>query len=539
MRGRGARGKEREGCVVIEAPDGRVLAEIVRAPAVAGYRALPRGAARERWTFHDTDLRSLARSGFSLGVRRAAGRREAVLAWSETASTPVLRERVLSAALPARFAGPPPIPEGALRDRLLPLAAGRPLEPVASASVSIRHLDLARVRGEGSLAGRLAVESWTVEGIGMSKAPLRLHVVRLRSATLRDDALAEAARRLEREFPLGATTRGDAERIFRALHGDAEFAEVPSGKPRPEDSLRTAARRVFSGQLQRLRRHDPGTREGSDPEDLHDMRVATRRLRAALRSYRPALTPDLHHALARDLRWLGRRLGAVRDVDVLLERFEGSGTLPAFLAHLGRRRDEARDRLLAALRSGRYLWLLSALDTVCRGWSIEAVPEAALYPVGAHAAAEARAARDRLVRDGDAALARPEAERLHRARIRAKRLRYVLEFHDELGGEGVRDSVRRLTALQDHLGAHQDAIVASDEIRKFLAKHGAVLAERARAGTEARLERLAAEAESLRRRFPGRWTRLRAAIAGERFEAILDRMDKKRGTPFRASPDLS
>ncbi len=524
---------------MLEAPDGKTLAGIVRAPVLAGFRALPRAATRERWTFHDTDLRSLARSGFTLGVRRAGPRREAILAWGDVVRTPVLRERFLSAPLRARFAGPPPIPEGPLRDRLLPLAAGRPLEPVASATVSIRFLDLARVRGERRLAARLALESWTVHGVGVSKQTLRLHVVRLRSATLPDEALAEAARRLEREFSLRATTRGDAERILRALHGGAEFAPVPSGKPRAEDSLRTAARRVFSAQLQRLRRHDPGTRSGSDPEDLHDMRVATRRLRAALRCYRPALTSDLHDALARDLRWLGRRLGAVRDLDVLLERFEGSGTLPAFLAHLRRRRDAARGRLLEALGSERYLRLLSALDAVCRGWSIEAVPEAALYPVGAHAAVEARAARDRLVRDGDAALARPEAERLHRARIRAKRLRYVLEFHEELGGEGVREAVRRLTSLQDHLGAHQDAVVASDEIRVFLAKHGTVLSERARAGAEARLERIAAEAESLRRRYPGRWRRLRAAIAGERFDAILDRMEKKRGTPLRASPDLS
>src|SRR5262249_62245725 len=74
-------------------------------------------------------------------------------------------------------------------------------------------------------------------------------------------------------------------------------------------------------QVTALVSHDPGTRLGSDPEDLHQLRVATRRLRAFLRAARPLLTRGPTEDLRAELSWLGSALGPVRDLDVLVEHF--------------------------------------------------------------------------------------------------------------------------------------------------------------------------------------------------------------------------
>src|SRR5258707_8563338 len=68
--------------------------------------------------------------------------------------------------------------------------------------------------------------------------------------------------------------------------------------------------------------NDPGTRLGRDPESLHDMRVAARRSRALLRAGAPLYASDVAK-LEEELRWIGEKLGAVRDLDVLIERLYG------------------------------------------------------------------------------------------------------------------------------------------------------------------------------------------------------------------------
>ena len=86
-------------------------------------------------------------------------------------------------------------------------------------------------------------------------------------------------------------------------------------------SIAEVAYAVFRKQLRRMLRHEPGTRLGDDIEELHDMRVASRRLRAAIRLFRPFL-PARFDRLGAELRWLGGVLGDVRDLDVQIEQLE-------------------------------------------------------------------------------------------------------------------------------------------------------------------------------------------------------------------------
>src|SRR5215471_9873264 len=126
--------------------------------------------------------------------------------------------------------------------------------------------------------------------------------------------------------------------------------------------LRDLAFGVVREQFALLRSHEAGTRAGDDPEELHDMRVATRRLRAALRCFQDVLPPSATQ-LNEELGWLASGLAAVRDLDVQLLRLQDlaaivseqeQASLAAVRDVLTADRDEARASLIGLLDSERY-----------------------------------------------------------------------------------------------------------------------------------------------------------------------------------------
>ena len=219
-------------------------------------------------------------------------------------------------------------------------------------------------------------------------------------------------------------------------------------------------------------------REGSDPEGVHRMRVATRRLQAALSLYAQALDPAAG-ALRGELRWLRRELGDVRDLDTHLERIgrlqaaceagAGRGALAPLADLLGRRREEARrERLLPALDGERYLALLAGIASL-------AEERSGRSRRGATTGAEA-ALRPALRRRGRAfvkalrrARRRASADDRHRARIRAKQLRYALECSGSLYGRPARRAIETLRPLQELLGAERDALLAASSLTSLAA----------------------------------------------------------------------
>src|SRR5436190_23325302 len=105
--------------------------------------------------------------------------------------------------------------------------------------------------------------------------------------------------------------------------------EVPPVHLHPGSQAGDAVRAAMAAGVARLLRHDPGVRIGDDPEDVHQARVATRRLRSDLRTFSPLLDGEWLEALRDELRWLGAALGAVRDADVLADRLRRqAATLP-------------------------------------------------------------------------------------------------------------------------------------------------------------------------------------------------------------------
>jgi CHAD domain-containing protein len=205
-----------------------------------------------------------------------------------------------------------------------------------------------------------------------------------------------------------------------------------------------------------------------DPDAVHDMRVATRRLRSTLRSYRKLLDRERTEPVRAELRWLGQQLGAVRDSDVLAHRLDTAvaaeppelvvGPVAARIRqHMSARTAKAREDLLAALDSPRYAELLAGVDRVVA------------------VSGEAPSGRNRLVRRAGRALRRADEQldgartdvALHEARKAYKRARYAVELVEPLVGKPARRLTKRLKALQDILGTHQDAVVAGDLLRQY------------------------------------------------------------------------
>lgn len=257
--------------------------------------------------------------------------------------------------------------------------------------------------------------------------------------------------------------------------------------------------------------HEPGTRRGEDPEELHHMRVAVRRMRALLKAGRSLLDTSWSEPLRAELGWLGRALGAVRDLDVLLERLQQSSTeLPAaeraaadqLLTELRAERDRARERLLTTLDSARYRRLLLATEQVRTG---PRPPERGaaepLRELVDAQFAELRAAATGLGTE-------PTDAELHRVRIRTKQLRYTAELADQAPDVQLGELVRAAKQLQTVLGDHQDACVARDRVRQLLADAPGT-------DTASAAELLAGAEEQRRRRcraaWPGKWRELLAA----------------------------
>jgi len=311
-------------------------------------------------------------------------------------------------------------------------------------------------------------------------------------------------------------------------------------------SLGEVAFAVLRRHLAEMRAHEPGTRLGEDPEELHDMRVPTRRMRAAMKVFEDAL-PERARWLREELRWVAHALGDVRDLDVQIEDLqawreeadeESAGFLDRILKIIRKRRAEARKNMLAVLDSERYERLESSFAEMLRlgpGAERELAQTDGHDPAREPITAAAPPLVSRRYRKWRKAAKRldetssPEA--FHDVRKKGKRLRYTLEFVSKVYGKPVKKLVKPLKALQDDLGDHQDAIVASRYLRELGTTTSGTRVPRGVAFTMGVYsERCAREAADLRSRVPGSKP-FRALTKGKKwkkFEEVLEEARKNR-----------
>jgi CHAD domain-containing protein len=302
---------------------------------------------------------------------------------------------------------------------------------------------------------------------------------------------------------------------------------------RADEPVATAVRKVIGRQLLRLRSSEPGTRLGTDPEALHDLRVAIRRLRAAVRAFGPSLPWHLRRSLRTELQWVGQLTGNLRDLDVQVEHLRLYRTrratydsgLSQFGEYLAAEHASRRRKLLTALESRRYLALLARMERYVAGQFPQARggPETR-EPVALAGRRGIKAALRRLRRRGDTIHGTPRPEDLHVLRIRAKRLRYQLEFLDDITGKTGQRLVKRLVVLQDVLGAYHDAVVAAGFVERYLEGPGARLDPAALRNLRAFATAQRRRAERQQSRFRSAWRRFTRKRTRDEFRIVLQRL---------------
>jgi CHAD domain-containing protein len=426
---------------------------------------------RARQVWLDTFDRRLHAAG--LALRQVAGAGSGELVLSTSAGADVACEPLRPPRWPRLLDA---IPAGRLRDRLDPVVEIRALLPLARAEGTLtefRVLDRQR-----KMVARITVDAAALVRPVPGALPTRLVIAPVRGY----QTAADRAGRLLTAAGGFAPSRHPALESVLEMTGQRPGAAADIGDIALSPSM--PARVALAGVLLRLA--DTITANVSfviadvDTEFLHDLRVAVRRTRSALKLAGDALPGGMAARFAPEFKWLGDLTTPTRDLDVYLTGFDqmaaglsaaSPGDLEPFRALLATRRRTERRRLVRGLRSARFTGLMtdwrSALEAA-------AGPPSGPEPdIGSLAADRIARAHRRVVKLGSA-LTRagggdgPSGTDLHSLRKRCKELRYLLEFFGSLYDPAAyRRAVKNLKGLQDGLGEFQDGEVQREAIRGF------------------------------------------------------------------------
>jgi CHAD domain-containing protein len=380
----------------------------------------------------------------------------------------------------ANSAGPVP---GELGRLVLVHSRGAALRPVARLETHRRRTTLRGPGGE-SLA-EVVVDEVAAQTLGAAPTLSRWNEVEVELTGGRPQLLREAADRLRRSGLRAA------ERATKLEHAFASSPRVAAGNVtnprRPVEANRRLTASSAAGdvvlaylaaQAARLKALDPAIRR-DEPDAIHQMRVTTRRVRAALQAFPMIVPREATRHLLDELRWLATVLGAARDTEVLQATFQAAlATTPAELVlgpakarvsvYFAPQEEAAREEVRSALESQRYFRLLDELDRL-----LHAPPEAAATaaPAGEvlpHAVGQAfRRARRRMRRARHVPPGPARDAALHEARKAAKRARYAAEAARPAVGKKARRFAKGMKAIQSALGDHQDAVTIRAAAREI------------------------------------------------------------------------
>ncbi|MFI8187516.1 CHAD domain-containing protein [Streptomyces sp. NPDC085946] len=482
---------------------------------VAGVAAvLDQGLVHLDATYYDTADTRLAAA--SVTLRRRTGGSDA--GWHlKLPVAPDVRDEIrapLSDTVPGDLAG-------LVRSRV----RGADLLPVVRlrSDRDVRHL----VDADGRLLAEVSLDTVRADRLTGDGGTARWTEIEVELADDADPAFLDTVE--QRLRAAGARPSASPSKLARALAetapghrrtGSGPGTRTDDGRPAPQarpGGPVTAGDHVLAyvrAQRDAIVELDPAVRR-----DLHDavhgMRVATRRLRSALRSYAAVLDRAATDPVGGELKWLAGELGAVRDQEVLTDRLTAAlDTLPGTVstgpvrARLrgwsAERTEGSRGRLIAVLDGGRYLALLDALD------ALTGAPPLRKAASGRPEKVLAKAVRKevrRLAARVERALALPPGQdrdlALHEARKQAKRARYAAEAAAPALGERAAALVAPAKSLQSLLGDHQDSVMAREALRELAGRaHAAGESAFAYGVLHEREEQRAREAEA---RLPRAW----------------------------------
>ncbi|HEY3872433.1 MAG TPA: CYTH and CHAD domain-containing protein [Actinocrinis sp.] len=419
---------------------------------------------RLRAEYYDTDDLRLIRAGITLRRRRggsdegwhlklpagADARREL---WQPLGSP--------ESEIPAELAG-----------LVLAYSRGEPLRPVAHIT-TIRHRRILSDDAGVSLA-EIVADDVSAQSLGRATTISTWQEAEF-ELTAGDTGLLEAADKLLQRG--GLHRAGHAAKLERVL-ADRLPPAVSADRLTRKSATAEVVLAYLRDQADTMKSFDVLVRRG-EPDSVHRMRVAARRLRSTLQSFGTIVGKAETRHLRDELRWLGRVLGEVRDGEILAGRVEDRlRQVPAELVmgsaaarvqvHFAPLRAAAGRAVLDALDSGRYLALLDELDRLLGDPPLAA---AAGQPVGDELpAAAGRAYRRARRRMRHARRAAPGAGReiaLHETRKAVKRARYAAEVLRPVSGSRAKRSVKQMKKLQSVLGEHQDVVIARGCMREL------------------------------------------------------------------------
>ncbi len=479
-------------------PDAKTLRRLRTIKELAGFSLSASRVVQVHDTFLDTDKRLILAAGYACRRRERDGEIIITLKQLQVAGDAVHRREELEITLlsdqpPAQW---PPSPA---RDLALQLIGDEPLAPlfdlrqkrtvrsIERDAQPIAEMSLDRVRvpvGKQSLV-------WLELEIELKPVGTEQDLAALVSC-LRNEWKLEPALASKFERALEFVSANAAPRPVESTPTKAPRTRVRRARPKKltkpgialDDAMSEAARKTLLFHFQRMIEHEAGTRAGQDIEELHDMRVATRRMRAALTVFDGYLDADAIKPFAKALRRSGRRLGAVRDLDVFHAKAQTylkqlpagrQSELAPLLAAWQTEYDAARGELLAYFDSVAYqrfkVEFGEFLQTPGAGAAPIVLQDDAPQPYRVRHTlpailfarwAEARG-YDEWITGMDVPLTR-----YHQLRIASKGLRYTLEFFEEVLGENAAGLIEKMKRLQDHLGNLQDCVVACNILRDFI-----------------------------------------------------------------------
>lgn len=313
-----------------------------------------------------------------------------------------------------------------------------------------------------------------------------------------------------------------------------------------DDHMREAAHKILKFHFARMLKNERGTMLGKDIEELHDMRVAAMRMRSVLQVFNGHLDMNVMKPFFRSIKTTRKSLGAVRDLDVFMEKIqnyiellpeERKSELDELINTLLIERDKARGLMLLHLDSSKYgkfktkftkvlekegQWDESLIDK--NGKPLPHRVRDVLPPLLYKQLAAVRAYDD-IVHD------EPSYELLHALRIDVKILRYTMEFFEEVLGNKTNSLVKDLKSLQDNIGDIHDAVVVMELLENYLKyrKWGAIESGESKEqivtltdrGIENYLSYLKNEVTELLNTFPELWGKVMDQNFGGRFSGVI------------------
>lgn len=415
--------------------------------------------------YFDTDDHRLAANGLSLRVRRVGRKLVQTLKSAPAPGAGAL----VRGEWEAEVSQPRPdlsvLPDPAVLESLGELSAAV-LEPVFETRIRRQVRRLSPAEG---IVVEVALDQGEIVAPGGLSLPV--HEVELELVEGTDTGVLYAlARAIHAEVPVRLEMATKSARGY-ALATGTEPASVKASRLTlaPDATVEEALSAIVRHCLGHLMANEAVTRLGQDPEGVHQMRVALRRLRSALQIFRPFIPAEQMDDIAPRVKALADALGPAREWDVFLDELlpPVAGALPdhAGLEALAAAARAARDRGYAQVRAaladpGHTALLLDLAAWVdARGWRNQPVSEQStllLAPV-IDMAGTLLGKRHRKARKRGRGFARQAAAARHELRIALKKLRYATDFFRSLyEGKALRRFLDELSNLQDHLGHLQD-----------------------------------------------------------------------------------